>query len=111
MLNLFERKLDGGWKPEPYASRMVLEGKGHVLVDERDLWPGGKFVTTHLVVRTAFLKQHPDAVAALLRGHIAAVQLANKDAAAAKTAIQSRPRRPPAAPPSRTPCSTGRGRR
>ena len=90
VLTLFKSgKLDGGWEPEPYASRMVLEGKGHVLVDERDLWPGGKFTTTNLVVRTAFLKQHPDAVAALLRGHVAAVQLATKDAAAAKTAINA----------------------
>jgi NitT/TauT family transport system substrate-binding protein len=90
VLNLFkDGKLDGGWEPEPYASRMVLEGKGHVLVDERDLWPAGKFVTTHLVVRTAYLKQHPDAVAALLRGHVAAVQFANKDAAAAETAINA----------------------
>jgi NitT/TauT family transport system substrate-binding protein len=90
VLNLFKSgKLDGGWEPEPYASRLVLEGKGHVLVDERDLWPGGKFVTTNLVVRTAFLKQHPDAVAALLRGHVAAVQFATKDAAGAKTAINA----------------------
>src|SRR6195952_2830241 len=90
VLNLFKSgKLDGAWEPEPYASRMVLEGKGHVLVDERDLWPGGKFVTTNLVVRTAFLKQHPDAVAALLRGHVAAVQFATKDAAGAKTAINT----------------------
>ena len=52
VLNLFKSgKLDGGWEPEPYASRMVLEGKGHVLVDERDLWPGGKFTTTNLVGR------------------------------------------------------------
>src|SRR6476646_1900038 len=90
VLNLFKSgKLDGGWEPEPYASRMVLEGKGHVLVDERDLWPGGKFTTTNLVVRTAFLKEHPDTVAALLRGHVAAVQLATKDAAGAKTAINA----------------------
>jgi NitT/TauT family transport system substrate-binding protein len=68
---------------------MVLEGNGHVLVDERDLWPGGTFTTTNLVVRTAFLKEHPDTVAALLRGHVAAVQLATKDAAGAKTAINA----------------------
>ena len=46
-------------------------------------------MTTNLVVRTAFLKQHPDTVAALLRGHVAAVQLATKDAAGAKTAINA----------------------
>jgi NitT/TauT family transport system substrate-binding protein len=90
VLDLFKSgKLDGGWLPEPYASRLVLEGKGHVLVDERDIWPGGKFPTTVLVVRTAFMKQHPDTVAALLRGHVAAVQFANKDAAAAQTSVNA----------------------
>ena len=43
VLNLFKAgKLDGAWVPEPYASRLVLEGGGHVLVDEKDLWPGGQ---------------------------------------------------------------------
>src|SRR6476469_8178432 len=90
VLNLFKAgKLDGAWVPEPYASRLVLEGKGHVLVDERDLWPAGKFVTTHLVVRTEFLKKYPETVAALLRGHVAAVQYAQHDAAGANTAINA----------------------
>ena len=31
--------IDGAWVPEPWASRLVIEGKGHVLVDERDIWP------------------------------------------------------------------------
>ena len=39
-----------------------------MLVDEKDLWPGGQFVTTHLVVRTEFLEEHPETVEALLRG-------------------------------------------
>jgi NitT/TauT family transport system substrate-binding protein len=58
--------------PEPWASRLVLEGGGTVLVDEKDLWPDGRFVTTHLVVRTQFLREHPQTVEALLRGHLAA---------------------------------------
>src|SRR4051794_34372985 len=36
-------QIDGAWVPEPYASRMVAAG-GKVLVDERSLWPGGRFV-------------------------------------------------------------------
>src|SRR4051795_5304283 len=69
VLNLFKSgQLDGAWVPEPYASRLVLEGGGHVLVNEKDLWPGGKFVTTHLIVSTEFLTKYPDTVAALLRG-------------------------------------------
>jgi NitT/TauT family transport system substrate-binding protein len=90
VLNLFQTgKLDGAWVPEPYASRLVLEGGGHVLVNEKDLWPDGQFVTTHLIVRTEFLQKYPDTVAALLRGHVAAVKLATDDAAAAKTAVNA----------------------
>ena len=60
--------IDGAWVPEPWATRLVQEGGGHVLVDEADLWPDGEFVTTHLIVRTAFLDEHPDVVKAPPRG-------------------------------------------
>jgi NitT/TauT family transport system substrate-binding protein len=90
VLNLFSAgDLDGAWVPEPYASRLVLEAGGTVLVNEKDLWPGGQFVTTHLIVRTEFLEQYPETVAALLRGHVAAVELATGDAEAAKTAVNA----------------------
>ena len=54
--------IDGAWVPEPWATRLVNEGGGHVLVNEKDLWPDGKFVTTHLIVTTEFLDEHPDTV-------------------------------------------------
>jgi NitT/TauT family transport system substrate-binding protein len=89
-LNLFRSgDVDGAWLPEPWASRLVLEAGAKVLVDEKDLWPEGKFVTTHLIVRTEFLDRYPGTVAALLRGHVAAVQFATDDAAAAKTSVNS----------------------
>ena len=69
--------IQGAWVPEPWASRLVLEGGGSVLVDERSLWPDGRFVTTHLIVRTAFLREEPELVARLLRAHVAAVDFAN----------------------------------
>jgi NitT/TauT family transport system substrate-binding protein len=81
--------IDGAWVPEPWATRMQQEGDGHVLVDEATLWPEGRYVTTHLIVRTEFLEKYPDTVEALLRGHVAAVELATGDAAAAKTAVNS----------------------
>ena len=90
VLNLFQGgKIAGAWVPEPYASRLVLQGNGHVLVDEKDLWPGGRFVTTHLVVRTEFLDKYPGTVAALLRGHVAAVRYAEKDPGGAKEAVNA----------------------
>jgi NitT/TauT family transport system substrate-binding protein len=77
-------QIDGAWVPEPWASRLVVEGKGKVLVDERDLWPQGDFVTTNLVVRTAFLQAHPKRVKALLEGLYQAVAYLNADALGAQ---------------------------
>jgi NitT/TauT family transport system substrate-binding protein len=88
--NLFASgAVDGAWVPEPTASLLVLKQGGHVLVDEKDLWPDGQFVTTQLIVRTDFLEKYPDTVAALLRGHVQAVQLAQDEPDAAKTAINA----------------------
>lgn len=82
-------KLDGAWVPEPWASRLVLEAGGKVLVDERDLWPAGRFVTTNLIVRTDYLQRHPQTVEALLRGHVAAVQWATEHPTEAKTIVEA----------------------
>jgi NitT/TauT family transport system substrate-binding protein len=59
--------IDGAWVPEPYATKLENEG-GNVLVNEASLWPGGKFVTTNLMVTTKFLADHPDIVANLVKG-------------------------------------------
>lgn len=79
--------LDGAWVAEPWASRLVLEAGAKVLVDEPDLWPDGQFVTTHLIVRTEFLEDHPQTVEALLRGHVDAVQWATQNSTEAKTVV------------------------
>jgi NitT/TauT family transport system substrate-binding protein len=63
--------IDGAWVPEPWVSEYVKAG-ATVLVDEKTLWPDGKFVTTNIIVRTEFLDQHPDIVKAVLEGHVAA---------------------------------------
>jgi NitT/TauT family transport system substrate-binding protein len=69
--------IDGAWVPEPWVSRLVNEGGGKILVDERSLWPNGQFVTTHLIVRTEFLKDHPAAVKKLLEAQVAANDFVN----------------------------------
>jgi len=72
-LTLFrDGHLDGAWVPEPWASRLVIEAGANVFLDERSLWEDGQFIVGHLIVRTAFLEQHPEAVERLLRGLIAA---------------------------------------
>jgi sulfonate transport system substrate-binding protein len=79
--------LAGAWLPEPWASRLVLDAGAKVLVDEKTLWPGGKFPTTVIIVRTQFLQQHPETVQAVLRGVLAANDLAASNPAEAKSAV------------------------
>lgn len=70
-LNLFLKKqLDAAWAPEPWASRLVREANGRIFLDERQLWPGGSFPTALLVVRTQFLRDHPDLVVKWVRAHL-----------------------------------------
>lgn len=82
-------QLDGAWVPEPYATQFVAKG-AHVLVDERSLWPGGKFVTTNIVVRTRFLSEHPETVRAFLEAHLDALDLIAKDPARARQGVIDR---------------------
>ena len=77
--------IDGAWVPEPNLSRMVLDSKGKILVNEKDLWPGGQFVTTHLIVKQDFLKKYPATVKKLVQGHVAAVDFIAANGAQAQT--------------------------
>jgi NitT/TauT family transport system substrate-binding protein len=70
-LTLFVKKeLDAAWAPEPWATRLIKEGNGRLFLDERALWPNGQFITAHLIVRTQFLKDHPDLVKNWIRAHV-----------------------------------------
>ena len=81
-------QLDGGWEPEPYATEMVMDG-GKRLVNEASLWPGGKFVTTNLVVTQSFLKDHATDVNGLLKRHIEANDYINANGQAAAQAANT----------------------
>jgi NitT/TauT family transport system substrate-binding protein len=87
-LDLFKAgQIDGAWVPEPWASRLVLDGGGKVLLDERSLWPDQQFVTTNLLVRAEFLDKHPDVVKALIKAQVAANEEIAADPSKAKTVI------------------------
>lgn len=78
--------IDGAWVPEPYASILETEGARR-LVDEKTLWPGGQFVTTHLLVRNDFMKEHPDLVEDLLQAQIEANDYISAHSDEAKTLV------------------------
>ena len=78
-------QIDGAWVPEPWATRLVIDGGGKILVDEASLWPDGKYTTTLIVARPAFLNEHPDIVERFLKGHLAVLDALEDDPNAAQT--------------------------
>ncbi|MDD5318109.1 MAG: ABC transporter substrate-binding protein [Candidatus ainarchaeum sp.] len=90
ILTLFARgDIQGAWVPEPWGARLVREGNGTVFVDERDLWPGGKFVTANIIVRRRFLEEHPDLVRKWLKVHVEETQWINAHPGEAKPLLNS----------------------
>ena len=84
-LSLFQQhKIDAAWVPEPYLSRLLIEDRGTLLVDEASLWPHGQFPTTLLVVATSFLHEHPNTVESLIQGEADALDLIASDPVRAK---------------------------
>ena len=81
-------QIAGGWEPAPYDAEMVADG-GKELVNEASLWPGGKFVTTNLVVTQSFLKAHASVVSNLLKGHVEAVKYINANPSSAEAAANA----------------------
>lgn len=90
ILMLFQRgEIQGAWVPEPWGARLIKEGNGTIFVDERDLWPGGKFVTANIIVRRKFLDEHPDLVKKWLRAHVEETQWINANPEEAKGVLNS----------------------
>lgn len=80
ILTLFLKKeIDGAWIPEPWGERLIKEANGKLFLDERDLWPDGKFVTGLIVARSEYLKQNPDVIEKFLKAHIEETQWINNN--------------------------------
>lgn len=81
--------IEGAWVPEPWGARMVAEGGGQVLVDERDLWPQRRFPTTVLVTTKKVLEKRRPQIAALLRVHIRLTERWRADPEGFTTAVNA----------------------
>jgi NitT/TauT family transport system substrate-binding protein len=67
---MIKKDIDGAWVPEPWGAKLIKEANAKVLVDERDLWPEGKFVSAHIIARTDYIEKNPDIIRKLLEAHV-----------------------------------------
>jgi NitT/TauT family transport system substrate-binding protein len=81
--------LDAVWTVEPWVSRLELEAKGRVYLDESSLWTqtGGKYVTTHLVSSVRFLKEQPELMKKWIAAHVELTQWINQHPDEAKNIL------------------------
>jgi NitT/TauT family transport system substrate-binding protein len=89
-LTLFiTREIDAAWTKEPWVARLINEGNGDMFLDERSLWPEGKFVTAHIIVSTPFLQKHPRLVRQWIAAHVELTEWINRNPAEARVLINS----------------------
>lgn len=67
---MLKKEIDGAWVPEPWGTILVKQANGKIFLDEKKLWPNGKFTTAIIIARTDYLHSHPDAIRKLLIAHV-----------------------------------------
>ncbi len=87
-LTMFKKKqIDGAWTIEPWMARLEVEGGGEVFLEEKALWPDGKYVTTHLVVNKAYLARNKELVRNLIAALVEVTERINADKEAAQLVL------------------------
>jgi len=88
ILDLFmQKKIAAAWVPEPWASRLVHEAGGSILIDERTLWPGGMFPTAVLVARADYLTKNRELVGRIIAAHLETTEWINAQPVKAKKLV------------------------
>lgn len=77
---LFQKdQIDAAWVPEPWGSRLIINGLANLISEEKDLWESKKFNLTNIIVRREFLEKNPEAVKKFLEAHVAITEEVRKD--------------------------------
>ncbi len=82
-------EIQGAWTVEPWISRLEIEGGGRLYLDERTLWPDGRYATTVLILTRDYLATHPARVRQLLEALVDLTQKINSDKAAAARVLNA----------------------
>lgn len=91
-LALFQKgDLDAVWTVEPWVTRLELEAKGKIYLEEKTLWPEtkGRYVTTHLVSSVAFLEKQAAVLEKFIAAHVELTDWINANPAEAKQLLNA----------------------
>lgn len=83
-LTLFQTKrIDAAWTVEPWVTRLEQEGNGRIYLEQKDA------VTTLLVARAKFLKEHPALAEKFRQAHVELTAWINAHPDEAKAAVRA----------------------
>jgi NitT/TauT family transport system substrate-binding protein len=83
-ITLFQRGvIDGAWTVEPWVSRLELEAKGMIYLEQTDS------ITTVFVSSAKFLREHRDLALALVRAHTELTDWINQHPIEARTLVRA----------------------
>jgi len=88
ILSLLQKgDIDAALVPEPWGSRLIKEAKANIILDYKDLFRQGKYTTAEVVVRTEFLKKHPQIVEKFIKNHVEVTDYINQNPNKAKEIV------------------------
>jgi len=88
ILSLLQKgDIDAALVPEPWGSRLIKEAKANIILDYKDLFRQGKYTTAVVVVRTEFLKEHPQIVEKFIKNHVEVTDYINQNPDKAKEIV------------------------
>jgi len=70
-LLLRKHQVDAAWLPEPWATKLVHEGKAQHIAAESDFWPSQCFPSAVVIASRRFVESRPDLVTAFVECHAA----------------------------------------
>ncbi|MBI1840540.1 MAG: ABC transporter substrate-binding protein [Verrucomicrobia bacterium] len=78
-LTLFKKgEIQGAWTVEPWLARLEIECGGELFLDEKSLWPDGRYATTVLIISREFLASNLELTRNLLRALVEVTQQINE---------------------------------
>lgn len=84
---LANKQIDAALVPEPWGSQLIKKDGAKVLLDSKELFNGESYATAVVVVRTEFLKAHPDLVKSFVKAEVDVTKYINSNLKAAKKII------------------------
>jgi len=81
--------IDAALVPEPWGSRLIKEAKANVILDFKDVFRDGNYTTAVVVVRTKFLKDHPQIVENFIKNHVETTEYIIKNQDKAKEIVNN----------------------